>query len=112
VPFWHFNDPAHWLDYFRQFSNYKPSHGLCAIFCAIDRGYRDIGLIGFDRLLHPAQETGKWSGEPWADSTHDAKGEHRGLMALDINLTDLVKHGETHSEAAQEAAGQILCATG
>src|SRR6187551_3351838 len=79
--FWHFNDPKKWVDYFREFSPAKPSTGLCAVFCAVDRGYTDIALIGFDAVLNPVKESGKWNGCPFV---HDKTAEHRALLGLNI----------------------------
>jgi hypothetical protein len=96
-PFWYFNDPQKWMDYYSSFNprHKKPSTGLCAAFCAIDRGYTEIALIGFDRLLDPKDRTSrKWS-EPKMCSLygHDQRAEHEALMALPANIIDLVKYG-------------------
>ena len=95
-PFWLFNDPPKWIEYYQSFrpKHKKPSTGLCAAFCAIDRGYKEIALIGYDRLLDPLdRKSRKWN-EPSMCSLygHDQRAEHEALMALPANIIDLVKY--------------------
>lgn len=101
-PFWHFNDPKGWLDYYASFTprHPKPSTGLCAVFLAIDRGYTDIAVIGFDRVMNPHDsKSRKWYDPPSSSLYgHDQRAEHEALMSLPIRVIDLVKH-----EAQKEA---------
>lgn len=68
----------YWDEYYKQFSKKKPSTGLCAVFCVIERWKpKTIGLIGFDGVL---------DGYPgW---THDADAERRAILSL-TNIKDL-----------------------
>lgn len=106
VPFWYFdeekNAPGKWLKYFAQFKPklWKPSHGLSAVFCAVDRlNPKQIALIGFDRVLYPEDDRSyKWNSakkppHPWA---HDQRAEHECLFSLGIEIIDLAK--VTHVE--------------
>ena len=85
-----------WLDYwlrFRTTKSHKPSTGLRAIFCAIEfLKPAEIGLIGFDMVLHPDVPTHKW----WhtkdierGSYAHDAQAEHRCVMSLDVKITEV-----------------------
>jgi hypothetical protein len=87
-PFWLYDSPT-WDSYFARFSDLKPTTGLCAVFCVIDRlAPSEIGLIGFDRLLDPEQgETGKWN-QPGA-FMHDSHAEHECLHSLGVRIFDL-----------------------
>jgi hypothetical protein len=81
--FWHFSDESRWLDYFAKFRprRRKPSTGLCAVFCAIDRlAPKEIGLIGFDAIFNKLELAG-----------HDTRAEHECLHSLGINIIDLEK---------------------
>jgi hypothetical protein len=96
-PFWHFNDPRKWLDYYQSFKpkHKKPSTGLCAVFCALDRLSPDeIYLIGYDRLLNPDDmKSRKWNETPSRSLYgHDQRAEHEALMSLPVRIIDLVKH--------------------
>lgn len=51
---------------------------------AIKRGYTDITLIGFDRLLHPDRED---DGPQWL--AHDKRREHDYLMSLPARIREL-----------------------
>jgi hypothetical protein len=83
-PFWLF-DSQKWIDYFARFSSQKPTTGLCAVFCAIDRLAPDeLGLIGFDRVLRPEEHTGRY--------LHDAYAEQACLHSLGLTITDLTRH--------------------
>jgi hypothetical protein len=89
--FWLFDDKGKWRDHYSTYSTFKPSTGLAAIFCAVDRGYSEIGLAGFDNLLHPNEEgwtkwymprhKGRWG--------HDSAAEHRCAFELGITLKDV-----------------------
>ena len=85
-------DPK-WLDYYRGFgpSFPKPSTGLKAVFCAVEfLGPAEIGLLGFDRVLHPDVPTSKWWHAPGKYLYgHDAHAEHRALFALGVKITEL-----------------------
>jgi hypothetical protein len=82
-----------WLEVFRRFDPEfpKPSTGLKAIFCAMEfLDAQEIGLIGFDRMLHPDVPTSKW----WHQTGkfaygHDAYAENRCLKNLPIRVVDL-----------------------
>jgi hypothetical protein len=82
-----------WYEVFRRFDPKfpKPSTGLKAIFCAIEfLDVTEIGLIGFDRVLHPDVPTSKWFHEQGKYLYgHDAQAEHRCLMSLPIKVIDL-----------------------
>lgn len=42
-------DHERWYALFQQHvSKRKPSTGMCAVFCAVEQGYEDIDLVGFD----------------------------------------------------------------
>lgn len=96
-PFWLFNDPPKWIEYYQSFrpKHKKPSTGLCAVFCAVDRGYTEIALIGFDRLLNPDDmKSRKWNETPSRCLYgHDQRAEHEALMSLPVRIVDLVKLG-------------------
>ena len=82
-----------WLAHFKSFKPTfpKPSTGLKAVFCAIEfLAPQEIGLLGFDRVLHPEVATTKW----WHEQGkyfygHDAHAEHRCLMSLGVKITEL-----------------------
>lgn len=99
VPFWHFPDDSPWVTYFAKFKPklWKPSHGLSAVFCAVDRGYKEVALIGFDRVLNPDDDRShKWNTpdkppHPWP---HCQRAERECLHSLGIRIVDLAKeHG-------------------
>lgn len=91
-PFWHFADDKRWLAYFASFEpkRKKPSTGLCAVFCAIDKlDPKEIAFIGFDSLLNPDMTPTKWDcNGPWA---HDMHAENACLNSLGIEVIDLGK---------------------
>jgi hypothetical protein len=91
--FWHFNDDPEWLSYFSRFEprHPKPSTGLSAVFCAVERGYDDIALIGFDRLLNLDDTKSRRWNEPSMYSMygHDQRAEHDCLKSLPIRITNL-----------------------
>jgi hypothetical protein len=93
VPFWHFTGDVEtrWGRYYRQFSDRKPTTGLCAVFCAIERlDPRSIGLIGFDRMLNPHRETVKWwesTERQWPG--HDMFAELSCLLSLGVQIVNL-----------------------
>lgn len=95
-PFWLFLDESEreWIDYFRRYSKRKPSTGLCAIFKAFEKlDEREIALIGFDRFLHPDDNTTcKWY-KPKAHYGwgHDAHAEKKCVESLPIKIIDLAK---------------------
>lgn len=102
VPFWQYSDDSKWGEYYRGFNPkyFKPSHGLCAVFCAIDHlSPEEIGVIGFDRILNPGDiTTDKWNkldkpAYPW---THDQRAENECLHSLGVRIIDLAKeYGST-----------------
>ena len=86
---------ASWLDYWETFRTErafpKPSTGLKAIFCAVEFLKPDeIGLIGFDMVLHPESKTWKWYAPPGKYSyAHEAEAERRCVMSLGVKITEL-----------------------
>jgi hypothetical protein len=82
-----------WFDYFRRFDPYFPkmSTGLKAVFCAMEfLEPREIGLLGFDRVLHPEVATSKWFHEQGKfHYGHDAHAEHRCLKSLGVKILEL-----------------------
>ncbi len=73
------------------YSNAKPTTGLCAVFEAIERlDAKEIALIGFDRLLRPAEPSAtpvQLASQEWL--AHDKYAEHACLMSLPIKVIDL-----------------------
>jgi hypothetical protein len=83
-----------WYGYFRGFKPEgfpKPSTGLKAVFCAVEfLKPKEIGLIGFDRILRPDVATSKWFHEQGKYLYgHDAHAEHRCLFSLPVKVVDL-----------------------
>jgi len=89
-----------WIDYFAKHREASPvqrktwrkaSCGLKAVFCAVEfLQPEEIGLIGFDMILHPEVPTFKWNTPPGKYSyAHDAETERRALMALPVKITEL-----------------------
>ena len=77
IPEWRANWKK-WDAYYRQFSAVKPSLGLCAVFCAVERwSPTTIGVIGFDSVLD--------GHEGWR---HDAGAERACMLSL-VNIKDL-----------------------
>lgn len=99
--FWHFKDESPWVKYYAQFKPkmWKPSHGLCAVFCAIDYLQpKEIALIGCDRMLYADDDRSKkWNSpptkaHPWP---HDQRAERECLFSLGITIVDFARaHGE------------------
>ncbi len=116
TPFWHFSDESpegqYWNRYYKEFSpriKIKPSTGLCAVFCAIDRlKPNTIGMIGFDRIFNPDDHTThKWykkgKDAQWFGWGHDAHAEQRCLMSLDVHIINLAEQHRELSDQAKEA---------
>ena len=81
-PFWHFNS-LKWENYFKRYSNSKPSTGLCAVFCAIDElDPKTIHLAGFDALL-----------DGTAYGPHDMVAERKALCELGVEIIDVRDNG-------------------
>ena len=85
-----------WFEYWGKYKTpgsklIKPSTGLRAVFCVMEfLAPTEIGLLGFDRILHPEVKTTKWWHEPGKYVyAHDAHAEHRALMDLDVKITEL-----------------------
>ena len=84
-----------WLDYYDTFRTErafpKPSTGLRAIFCAVEfLAPTEIGLIGFDMVLHPEVLTFKWNSPPGKFSyAHEATAERRCVMSLGVKITEV-----------------------
>ncbi len=100
-PYWLFNDPPKWINYYKSFTprHKKPSTGLCAVFCAIDRLQpEEIALIGFDRLLNPNDMTSRKATDEqkymYSMYGHDQRAEHECLMSLPTRIIDFRKHCE------------------
>jgi hypothetical protein len=75
---------------YRKFSSAKPSTGLGAIYCAIERGMTELTLIGFDLLLRPNEVSGKYTDLKRTGFTaHDAKSEAAFLKELPVKITEL-----------------------
>lgn len=101
VKFWHFPEAKHsqgkWIKYYAQFKPkiWKPSHGLSAVFCAIDHlNPKQIAVIGFDRILYQDDMTSsKWNlpGHPPHPWPHCQRAEHECLFSLGIEIIDLSK---------------------
>lgn len=90
-PFWFFGDETEerWLEYYRKFSMQKPSHGLCAAFCAFDElSPPELHFIGCDSMLDPSIPYRKWNTNDHPNP-HDWKAEHEALHGLGIKVTDL-----------------------
>lgn len=81
-------DSKRWNAYYKRFTRphrlpqrSKPSSGLCAVFCVVERWQpHTVGLIGFDWIL---DGNPKWE--------HDAIAEKRCIESL-VNIVDL-RHG-------------------
>jgi hypothetical protein len=85
----------HWFENWQRYlgpeSFRKPSTGLLAVFCAMEfLQPKEIGLLGFDMVLHPEEPTSKWF-HPRGQYlySHDARAEHRCLMDLGVKITEL-----------------------
>lgn len=89
-----------WIEYFAKHREASPvqkrtwrkaSTGLKAVFCAVEfLKPEEIGLIGFDMVLHPDSNTWKWFAPPGKYSySHDAETERRALMALPVKIVEL-----------------------
>jgi hypothetical protein len=97
-PYWWFNDPLHWINYYKSFNprHKKPSTGLCAVFMAIDKIAPDeIALIGFDRLLDPTDMKSRKATDDrkylYSMYGHDQRAEHECLMSLPVKIIDFAK---------------------
>jgi hypothetical protein len=80
-------DVDRWLAYFDSFRSNpkrrKPSNGLCAVMCAVEfLNPRKIGLIGFDSILHPEKNSGKWWDAKPPKWSHDQIAENMALHTL------------------------------
>lgn len=85
-----FCDYRRWVEWYAKFSSAKPSHGLCAAMCAVEFLAPDeIGVIGFDSIMHPEQKEqsnlvrgpGKWF--------HDQEAEARAIHELGTRIVNL-----------------------
>jgi len=78
---WSLGPDRDWRDFcIKQFAPYKPkfakpSTGLSACMIAVEKGYTDICVVGFDWVINP--ETAR-------NTKHDAFAEHRCFMDMDI----------------------------
>ncbi len=82
---------GYWDTYKTAKSYHKPSTGLLALFCAVEfLAPSEIGLLGFDMVLHPDVQTSKWHHTPGKYLySHDAHAEHRAVMDLGVKITEL-----------------------
>jgi hypothetical protein len=86
----------HWMAYWRKYvpansKTPKPSTGLRAVFCAVEfLAPAEIGLVGFDRILHPEVKTTKWF-HPVGKHVyaHEAEAEQRALFDLGVKITEI-----------------------
>ena len=85
-----FCDFPRWVSWYAGFSKMKPSHGLCAAMCAVEfLNPPEIGVIGFDSMMHPEQTEqvnltrgpGRW--------LHDQQAEAKALYALGPRIVNL-----------------------
>jgi hypothetical protein len=98
VEFWTFPDGSPWVRYYAQFrpKMWKPSHGLCAVMCAVDRVRpKSIRVIGFDRILYQDDmQSKKWNtaGTPPPHAwPHDQRAEYECLFSLGVEIIDLAR---------------------
>lgn len=87
-------DVDRWLAYFEPFrtspKRRKPSNGLCAVFCAVEFLNPDkIGVIGFDSILRPEVNTGKWHDTKPGKWSHDSRAENAAIHGLGVEIIDL-----------------------
>lgn len=87
-------DVERWQAWFQQFlttpKRRKPSNGLCAVMTAVEfLKPQKIGLIGFDSMLYPEKNTGKWFHVKPTKWGHDQNAEHNALFSLDTEVIDL-----------------------
>jgi len=85
-----FCDHKRWVEWYARYSSAKPSHGLCAVMCAVEfLDPEEIGVIGFDSIMHPEQKEqanhtrglGKWF--------HDQDAEARAIHELGPRIVNL-----------------------
>lgn len=81
-----FADTPRWMRYFEQFSEMKPSTGLCAVFCAVELGHTELVLVGFDSFRTDDKRTGKWFDPDPKTWIHDQAAERRALEGLGITF--------------------------
>ena len=87
------SDVDRWMPYFLSFNpsrKQKPSVGLCALFCAVEQGYKEIGVIGFDSFFTDSRKTGKWhSDQDKCNWVHDQEAEQAAMKSLDAEIINL-----------------------
>ena len=87
-------DVERWIVWFNQFrtklhKRAKPSNGLCAIFAAVEfLKPKTIALIGFDSILRPDQNSGKWHDPNPPKWSHDQKAENAALHQLGVEIVE------------------------
>ena len=86
----------HWFQYWDKYKVpgsklAKPSSGLRAVFCAVEfLPPAEIGLVGFDRILHPEVKTTKWFHPVGKHNyAHEAEAEQRALFDLGVKITEI-----------------------
>jgi len=90
--FWFYGDEIEhkWDSYYALFSDAKPSHGLCAAFCAMENlSPSRLWFIGCDRLLGGEGEFLKWHSRMPRVTPHDFRAEREALHSLGVEITDL-----------------------
>ncbi len=85
-------DVDRWMTYFTPFLGpklRKPSNGLCAVFCAVEfLNPKQIGVIGFDSMMYPYKNTGKWHEAKPTKWSHDQRAENLALYSLGIEVIE------------------------
>lgn len=95
LPFWHFSgdieERARRI--YGKYGQAKISTGLGAVFCALERGFTEVALIGYDQLMYG--KAGKYNDKARTGFTaHDGKAEMECLKALPVKVIDLVREHE------------------
>lgn len=88
-----FANVSHWEPWFAQYTQAKPSHGICAVMCVQERFRPDVvAVIGFDSIFRPEViKTGKWYDRNPNVWFHDQQAESRAIHDIGpriINLDD------------------------
>lgn len=86
-------DIARWSEWYAGFSGAKPSHGLCAVMCAVEfLEPAEIGVIGFDSIMHPeVKEQAKYN-RPAGIWVHDQQAEAKAIHSLGVRIVNLADH--------------------
>jgi len=85
-----FADYKKWVEWFAGYSGKKPTHGLCAVMCAVEfLQPKQIAVIGFDSIMNPHKiMQARWDRglSPW---THDQAAEAKAIRDLVPDIIDL-----------------------